>query len=301
MRTSYNFVALEHDDFLAGAPLGFDVYDLGGAALLPAGTTLHDPAQPAFLFDHFQPARRGAAGLGVAGLGPAAGPAEPQKDGVPSVAHMGLWMGAPIGLRRRVGATRTMLRCRLIGQRASQSLLVEPQHATALEFRPGDGVEAIAIGRAAAYRFAATVDMVQPGPAPFMALSPPGFIECLRVRAEPRVPARLAARCCSVQDGVGSFGIVRDISLSGLSVAASQTIAAAGEPLRIRLPYEVGGNVALLTLDGTVRHTHADPAAPQLVLHHVAYGDDIEPADVVRLKALLFDRLMASAEWGGVN
>ncbi|KWB56030.1 PilZ domain-containing protein [Burkholderia ubonensis] len=301
MRTSYNFVALEHDDFLAGAPLGFDVYDLGGAALLPAGTTLHDPAQPAFLFDHFQPARRDAAGLGVAGLGPAAGPAEPPKDGVPSVAHMGLWMGAPIGLRRPVGATRTMLRCRLIGQRASQSLLIEPQHATALEFRPGDGVEAIAIGRAAAYRFAATVDMVQPGPAPFMALSPPGFIECLRVRAEPRVPARLAARCCSVQDGVGSFGIVRDISLSGLSVAASQTIAAAGEPLRIRLPYEVGGNVALLTLDGTVRHTHADPAAPQLVLHHVAYGDDIEAADVVRLKALLFDRLMASAEWGGVN
>ncbi|OJB46097.1 pilus assembly protein PilZ [Burkholderia ubonensis] len=297
MRTSYNFVALEHDDFLAGAPLGFDVYDLGGAALLPAGTTLHDPAQPAFLFDHFQPARRDAAGLGVAGLGPAAGPAEPQKDGVPSVAHMGLWMGAPIGLRRRVGATRTMLRCRLIGQRASQSLLVEPQHATALEFRPGDDVEAIAIGRAAAYRFAATVDMVQPGLAPFMALSPPGFIECLRVRAEPRVPARLAARCCSVRDGVGSFGIVRDISLSGLSVAASQTIAAAGEPLRIRLPYEVGGNVALLTLDGTVRHTHADPAAPQLVLHHVAYGDDIEAADVVRLKALLFDRLMASAEW----
>ncbi|OJB35454.1 pilus assembly protein PilZ [Burkholderia ubonensis] len=297
MRTSYNFVALEHDDFLAGAPLGFDVYDLGGAALLPAGTTLHDPAQPAFLFDHFQPARRDAAGLGVAGLGPAAGPAEPPKDGVPSVAHMGLWMGAPIGLRRRVGATRTMLRCRLIGQRASQSLLVEPQHATALEFRPGDGVEAIAIGRAAAYRFAATVDMVQPGLAPFMVLSPPGFVECLRVRAEPRVPARLAARCCSVQDGVGSFGIVRDISLSGLSVAASQTIAAAGEPLRIRLPYEVGGNVALLTLDGTVRHTHADPAAPQLVLHHVAYGDDIEAADVVRLKALLFDRLMASAEW----
>ncbi|KVM82229.1 pilus assembly protein PilZ [Burkholderia ubonensis] len=290
MRTSYNFVALEHDDFLAGAPLGFDVYDLGGAALLPAGTTLHDPAQPAFLFDHFQPARRDAAGL-----------AEPPKGDVPSVAHMGLWMGAPIGLRRRVGATRTMLRCRLIGQRASQSLFIEPQHATALEFRPGDGVEAIAIGRAAAYRFAATVDMVQSGPAPFMALSPPGFIECLRVRAEPRVPARLAARCCSGQDGVGSFGIVRDISLSGLSVAASQTIAAAGEPLRIRLPYEVGGNVALLTLDGTVRHTHADPAAPQLVLHHVAYGDDIEAADVVRLKALLFDRLMASAEWGGVN
>ncbi|KVZ19012.1 pilus assembly protein PilZ [Burkholderia ubonensis] len=297
MRTSYNFVALEHDDFLAGAPLGFDVYDFGGAALLPAGTTLHDPAQPAFLFDHFQPARRDAAGLGVAGQGSPAGPAEPQKDGVPSVAHMGLWMGAPIGLRRRVGATRTMLRCRLIGQRASQSLLVEPQHATALEFRPGDGVEAIAIGRAAAYRFAATVDMVQPGLAPFMVLSPPGFVECLRVRAEPRVPARLAARCCSVQDGVGSFGIVRDISLSGLSVAASQTIAAAGEPLRIRLPYEVGGNVALLTLDGTVRHTHADPAAPQFVLHHVAYGDDIEAADVVRLKALLFDRLMASAEW----
>ncbi|WP_157646231.1 hypothetical protein [Burkholderia ubonensis] len=86
-------------------------------------------------------------------MGPAAGPAEPPKGDVPSVAHMGLWMGAPIGLRRRVGATRTMLRCRLIGQRASQSPLIEPQHATALEFRPGDGVEAADVVRLKALLF----------------------------------------------------------------------------------------------------------------------------------------------------
>ncbi|KWK48922.1 pilus assembly protein PilZ [Burkholderia stagnalis] len=286
MRNFYDYVALERDDFAAGTPVGFDVYDIGGAALLPAGTTLHDHAQHAFLFDHFRPARRGE----VARRAP--------PDGVPAVAGMGLSIGRVVGIRRRVGETRTMQRCRVIGHGASQSLFVEPRHGAALAFARGDDVEVIAIGRAAVFRFAATVDVLQAAPSPYMILSPPGFVERLRARSEPRVPARLAARCSSGQDGVGSFGIVHDISLSGLSIAAAETIAPAGEPLRIRLPYEVGGSVALLALDGTVRHTHADPAAPALVLHHVAYGD-MEAADVLRLKALLFDRLMASEGGAG--
>ncbi|MBN3787596.1 PilZ domain-containing protein [Burkholderia sp. Ac-20353] len=285
MRSSYDYVALERDDFAAGAPLGFDLYDIGGTALLPAGTTLHDPAQHAFLFDHFRPAKKGEH----------ASPARP-----PSGNSIGLTTGASIGIRRRLGETQTMLRCRLIGRGATQSLFVEPKHAAALEFVRGDDVEAIAIGRAAVVRFAATVEAVHGGPTPFMVLSPPGFVERLRTRAEPRVPARIAARCCGGQDGVGSFGIVRDISLSGLSIATCDPVAATGEPLRIRLPYEVGGNVALLPLAGTVRHVHMDPAAPGFVLHHVAY-DEMEPADAVRLKALLFDRLMAWADVGGVR
>ncbi|TCW84936.1 pilus assembly protein PilZ [Burkholderia sp. SRS-46] len=289
MRNSYDYVALERDDFAAGTPVGFDVYDLGGAALLPAGTTLHDPAQHAFLFDYFRPARRGEI------VRPASPP-----GGMHAVAGMGLSIGKVVGIRRRVGETRTMQRCRVIGHGASQSLFVEPQHGAALGFARGDDVEVIAIGRAAVFRFAATVDVLQAAPSPYIILSPPGFVERLRARSEPRVPARLAARCSSGQDGVGSFGIIHDISLSGLSIAAPGTIAAAGEPLRIRLPYEVGGSVALLALDGTVRHTHADPAAPTLVLHHVAYGD-MEAADVLRLKALLFDRLMASEDAGAAG
>ncbi|MGU7780774.1 PilZ domain-containing protein [Burkholderia sp. PU8-34] len=290
MRSPHDYVALERDDFAAGTPLGFDLYDIGGAALLPAGTTLHDPAQHAFLFDHFRPAK----------LGEQAAPARPPSGDAQPGDGFGLSSGATIGIRRRVGATRAMQRCRLIGRGAAQSLFVEPQHAAAFEFARGDDIEAIAIGRAAVLRFAATVEAVHGEPAPFMVLSAPGFVERLRTRAEPRVPVRIAARCSAGQDGVGSFGIVRDVSLSGLSIATSEALAAASEPLRIRLPYEVGGNVALLTLDGTVRNVHADQAAPGFVLHHVAYGE-MDAADAVRLKALMFDRLMASADVGGAG
>lgn len=58
MRLSPDYVTLARDDLAAGVPLGFDLYDADGAALLPAGTTLRDAAQHAFLFDHFRPVRR---------------------------------------------------------------------------------------------------------------------------------------------------------------------------------------------------------------------------------------------------
>ncbi|HHT9051626.1 TPA: PilZ domain-containing protein, partial [Burkholderia cenocepacia] len=43
------------------------------------------------------------------------------------------------------------------------------------------------------------------------------------------------------------------------------------------------------------RAVHADPAPPALTLHHAAFGD-IDADDLMRLKALLFDRQMASAD-----
>lgn len=64
---------------------------------------------------------------------------------------------------------------------------------------------------------------------------------------------------------------------------------------RVLLPYETGCRVEQLVLECTVRSVHADPAAPALTLHHAAFGD-IDPDDRVRVKALLFDRQMASAD-----
>ncbi|MDI9682500.1 pilus assembly protein PilZ, partial [Burkholderia cenocepacia] len=67
---------LARDDLSAEIPLGFDLYDADGAALLPAGPTPPDPAQPAFLFAHFPPPRRpAAADTGPRGPPPAAAPA----------------------------------------------------------------------------------------------------------------------------------------------------------------------------------------------------------------------------------
>ncbi|PHP87126.1 pilus assembly protein PilZ [Burkholderia sp. AU18528] len=287
MRLSTDYAALARDDLSVGVPLGFDLYDADGAALLPAGTTLADPAQHAFLFDHFRPVRRRDA----ADTDPRASAA----TGAPAT-RMGLSAGAAIGIRRRVGTTRALQRCRLIGVGASGALFVEPQPATALEFARGDDVEAVAVGRAAVSRFGATVESVQAsGAAPFMILSPPGFVDRLRTRAEPRVPVRIAAGCRGAADEAESIGVVHDISLSGLSIAVGRAIAAPGEPLGVMLPYETGGRVERLALAGTVRAVHADPAVPALTLHHAAF-DDIDAADLIRLKALLFDRQMASAD-----
>ncbi|MBJ9965160.1 PilZ domain-containing protein [Burkholderia seminalis] len=286
MRLSPDYVALARDDLRAGVPLGFDLYDADGAALLPAGTTLHDAAQHAFLFDHFRPVRRRDDA-----------DADPRvQAAMPAATRMGLSAGAAIGIRRRVGTTRALQRCRLIGVAASGALFVEPQPAAVLEFARGDDIEAVAIGRAAVSRFGATIEAVQTsGATPFMILSPPGFVDRLRTRAEPRVPVRIAACCAGGPDPAEGLGMVRDISLNGLSIAVDRPIAAAGEPLRVLLPYAADDRVELLALDGTVRAVHADPATPALTLHHMAFG---EPADDdrVRLKALLFDRLMASAD-----
>lgn len=289
MRSSSDYVVLARDDFAAGAPLGFDLYDAGGAALLPAGATLDDPAQHAFLFKHFRPVRRRDAAQ-----------ADPRATGaMPPATHLGLLPGAAIGIRRRVGATRALQRCRLIGVGASGALFVEPQHGGALEFARGDDVEAVAIGRAAVSRFAATVESVQAGGAtPFITLSPPGFVDRLRSRAEPRVPVRIAACCAGGTDEARGIGIVRDLSLSGLSIAVERTIARVGEALCVQLPYLAGERVALLALDGTVRAVHADPGAPALTLHHAAFGE-IDADAAIRLKALLFDRLMASPDADG--
>ncbi|WP_314598986.1 PilZ domain-containing protein, partial [Burkholderia aenigmatica] len=204
--------------------------------------------------------------------------------------------GAAIGLRRRVGATRGLQRCRLIGIAASGALFVEPQPAAAFDFARGDDIEAVAIGRAAVSRFGATVESVQTsGAARFLILSPPGFVDRLRTRAEPRVPVRIAACCAGGAEGAEGIGMVHDISVSGLSIAVDRPIAATGEPLRVLLPYAAGDRVELLALDGTVRAVHADPAAPALTLHHAAFGE-IGADDLIRLKALLFDRLMAASD-----
>lgn len=286
MRLFSDHVALDRDDVCAGVPLRFDLYDAGGAALLPAGTMLRDPAQQAFLFDHFRPVRRRDA----------AEPAAPVHDTVPAATRMGLSAGAAIGIRRRVGTARVLQRCRLIGVGASGVLFVEPQPAVVLDLARGDDVEAVAIGRSAVSRFGATVEAVQAtGAAPFLVLSPPGFVDRLRTRAEPRVPVRIAACCTGGRTPADGIGIVHDLSVNGLSIAVDRPLAAAGEPLSVQLPYTDGDRVALLTLDGTVRAVHADPAAPGWTLHHAAFGD-IAAADRIRLKALLFDLSAGAAD-----
>ncbi|VWC92963.1 pilus assembly protein PilZ [Burkholderia lata] len=290
MRLSTDYVPLARDDLAAGVPFGFDLYDADGAALLPAGTTLRDAAQHAFLFDHFRPVRR---------RDDAEAEAEPRvPDAVPHAPRMGLSAGASIGIRRRVGTTRGLQRYRLIGIAASGALFVEPQPAAAFDFARGDDIEAVAIGRAAVSRFGATVESVQAaGAARFLVLSPPGFVDRLRTRAEPRVPVRIAACCAGGAEGAEGIGMVHDISVSGLSIAVDRPIAAIGEPLRVQLPYTTGDRVELLALDGTVRAVHADPVAPALTLHHAAFGET-GADDLIRLKALLFDRLMASSDNG---
>jgi hypothetical protein len=303
MRRSHEYVELQAGDVAADTPLEFDLYDRSGVALLPAGTTLGSAAQQDFLFRRFKPARKGEAR-----------PAQAPSSERLTLERMGLAIGTMVGIRRRTGAARAMYRCRLIGYSPSQATFLSPlQGGAALDIAHGDEVEAVAIGHAGVFRFAATVEAVHPSPAPFVILSPPGVVDLLRTRSQARVPVRFAARfsaCEGTDDGDGKddrdgdgengIAIVRDLSLSGMSLAADRTIAAAGEPLHVWLPYEDDGAIRELALSVTVRHVRADPAAPDLWLHHVEF-QAMEAADTARLKAMLYDWLIASPRAGGAG
>ncbi|CAN0626297.1 Type IV pilus assembly PilZ [Burkholderia multivorans] len=302
MRRSHEYVELQAGDVAADTPLEFDLYDRSGVALLPAGATLGSAAQQDFLFRRFKPARKGEAG-----------PAQALAGERLTLARMGLAIGTMVGIRRRTGAVRAMYRCRLIGYGPSQAIFLSPLQGAALDIAHGDDVEAVAIGRAAVFRFAATVEAVHASPVPFVILSPPGVADRLRTRSQARVPVRLAARfgvgasegdgtAENERDGNGEngIGIVRDLSLSGMSLAADREIAEAGEPLRVWLPYEDDGAIKELALSGTVRHVRADPAAPDLWLHHVEF-QAMDATDTARLKAMLFDWLIASPRAGGAG
>ncbi len=307
MRRSYEYVELQAGDVAADTPLEFDLYDRSGVALLPAGATLGGSAQQDFLFRRFKPARKGEAR-----------PAQAPSGERLTLERMGLAIGTMVGIRRRTGAVRAMYRCRLIGYSPSQAIFLSPLQGAALDIAHGDDVEAVAIGRAAVFRFAATVEAVHASPAPFVILSPPGVADRLRTRSQARVAVRLAARFSvgegdsngkddgdgkDDRDGDGEkngIAIVRDLSLSGMSFAADRTIAAAGEPLHVWLPYEDDGAIKELALSATVRHVRVDPAAPDLWLHHVEF-QAMEAADTARLKAMLFDWLIASPRAGGAG
>lgn len=308
MRRSYEYVELQAGDVAADTPLEFDLYDRSGVALLPAGATLGSAAQQDFLFRRFKPARKGDAR-----------PAQAPSGERLTLDGMGLAIGTMVGIRRRTGAVRAMYRCRLIGYSPSQAIFLSPLQGAALDIAHGDDIEAVAIGRAGVFRFAATVESVHTSPAPFVILSPPGVVDRLRTRAQARVPVRFAARFSVGEgsydsngtddgdgkddrdgDGENGIAIVRDLSLSGMSLAADRTIAAAGEPLRVWLPYEDDGAIRELALSVTVRHVRADPAAPDLWLHHVEF-QAMDAADTARLKAMLYDWLIASPRAGGAG
>ena len=300
MRRSYEYVELQAGDVAADTPLEFDLYDRSGVALLPAGATLGSAAQQDFLFRRFKPARKGEAR-------PAQGPSAERL----TLERMDLAIGTMVGIRRRTGAVRAMYRCRLIGYSPSQAIFLSPLQGAALDVVRGDDVEAVAIGHAGVFRFAATVEAVHASPAPFVILSPPGVVDRLRTRSQARVAVRFAARFSVGEgggdgkedrdgDGENGIAIVRDLSLSGMSLAADRTIAAAGEPLRVWLPYEDDGAIRELALSATVRHVRADPAAPDLLLHHVEF-QAMAAADTARLKAMLFDWLIASPRAGGAG
>ncbi|CAN0625610.1 Type IV pilus assembly PilZ [Burkholderia multivorans] len=296
MRRSHEYVELQAGEVAADTPLEFDLYDRSGVALLPAGATLGSAAQQDFLFRRFKPARKGEAG-----------PAQAPSGERLTLARMGLAIGTMVGIRRRTGAVRAMYRCRLIGYSPSQAIFLSPLQGAALDVVHGDDVEAVAIGRAAVFHFAATVEAVHASPVPFVILSPPGVADRLRTRSQARVPVRLAARFSAGegdgkdgQDGENNIAIVRDLSLSGMSLAADRAITEAGEPLRVWLPYEDDGAIRELALSGTVRHVRADPAAPDLWLHHVEF-QAMAATDTARLKAMLFDWLIASPRAGGAG
>ena len=282
---STDYVPLTRDDLAAGVPFGFDLYDADGARCCrPAGAARCRAAcLPVRPFPAGTTARRrrsrGRAAcltrcLTRRGWG----------------CRRGFDRHPPPGRHDPRAATLPVDRHRRVGR----ALFVEPQPAAALDFAPGDDIEdrgdrpcrGVAVRRDGRDRCGRRVPRGS-----WCCRRPASSTGCARARA-----ARAGADRRLLQAGrrVEGIGMVHDISLSGLSIAVDRPIAATGGLARAASVR--GGRPGRAA--GARRHgagRPCRPAAPALTLHHAAFGET-GADDLIRLKALLFDRLMASSD-----
>ena len=272
-----------------GTPLNWPIADSNGTLLFAAGTILATTDERQFLFANFHPHR--------GDLLEKAPQPEPQAD-QPTTASltlkdMHLTIGALVGVRSQLGSGAPMHPCRIIGFAPNHALFVTPplQDGRILPLRLGENIEIVAIASHAVFRFVCTVESVCRAPFDYVVLSKPGVIRRLRERKSIRVHAHLAVRfgIGETGDSYDGLGLAKSISALGMSLAASWTLGAVGERLRIAFSLKSAEMQTEIETAAVIRNVQKGSAPGEPSTHGLEL-DQLDAAQQMAMKVFVFDR-----------
>ncbi|CAE6778713.1 hypothetical protein R75461_04169 [Paraburkholderia nemoris] len=272
-----------------GTPLDWPIADATGTLLFAAGTILATTDERQFLFANFHPHR--------GDLLEKAPQPEPQAD-QPTTASltlkdMHLTIGALVGVRSQLGSGAPMHPCRIIGFAPNHALFVTPplQDGRILPLRLGENIEIVAIASHAVFRFVCTVESVCRAPFDYVVLSKPGVIRRLRERKSIRVHAHLPVRfgIGETGDSYDGLGLAKSISALGMSLAASWTLGAVGERLRIAFNLKSAEMQTEIETTAVIRNVQKGSAPGEPSTHGLEL-DQLDAAQQMAMKVFVFDR-----------
>ena len=272
-----------------GTPLDWPIADSNGTLLFAAGTILATTDERQFLFANFHPHR--------GDLLEKAPQPEPQAD-QPTTANltlkdMHLTIGALVGVRSQLGSGAPMHPCRIIGFAPNHALFVTPplQDGRILPLRLGENIEIVAIASHAVFRFVCTVESVCRAPFDYVVLSKPGVIRRLRERKSIRVHAHVAVRfgIGETGDSYDGLGLAKSISALGMSLAASWTLGAVGERLRIAFSLKSAEMHTEIETTAVIRNLQKGSAPGEPSTHGLEL-DQLDAAQQMAMKVFVFDR-----------
>ena len=272
-----------------GTPLDWPIADSNGTLLFAADTILATTDERQFLFANFHPHR--------GDLLEKAPQPEPQAD-QPTTANltlkdMHLTIGALVGVRSQLGSGAPMHPCRIIGFAPNHALFVTPplQDGRILPLRLGENIEIVAIASHAVFRFVCTVESVCRAPFDYVVLSKPGVIRRLRERKSIRVHAHLPVRfgIGETGDSYDGLGLAKSISALGMSLAASWTLGAVGERLRIAFSLKSAEMQTEIETTAVIRNVQKGSAPGEPSTHGLEL-DQLDAAQQMAMKVFVFDR-----------
>lgn len=274
-----------------GDPLPWDVEDADGTVLLNRGTVLYDTDAVAFLFQAFRPCYRPPADDA-----PASSPDVPTNAPL-TIDDMRLSIGLMLGIKQQSAVSGKMNPSRLIGRSPQQALFVTPPMVDGryLPLEVNQNVDLVAVSNQGVFRFVCTVQAVCRKPFDYLVLSAPGPIQLLRERKSPRVGARLAVRFKSIagDDRYDGLGAARDVSVLGMSLAASRAVWPVGERVQVAFRLKSAAVDTEIEVAAMVRNVVPASGTEALVVHGLEFVDVSAPQKL-SLTAFVFDSQRAA-------
>lgn len=293
--------ALNPDAVPVGTPLEWPIVDSDGTLLFERGAILVGDDERRFLFEHFKPQRgdlvdaaANAADIAAPGNDTAAATGTGAAAKL-SLKDMHLTIGALLGVRTQLGSGAPMHPCRIIGFAPNQALFVTPPltEGRIVPLGLGENIEIVAIASHAVFRFVCTVDAICRSPFDYVVLSKPGVIRRLRERKSIRVRAHIAVRfgigtsgntSSSTYDGIG---VARGLSAVGMSLAASWTLGAVGDRLRVAFRLQSADLDTQIETSAVIRNVQKTPGQPSV---HGLEFDQLDTTQQMAMKVFVFDR-----------